>query len=92
MVVYGSPRWIVIGKHAPLATCLSYVKYRVKDIEEVIFSGQSHVLGKRSPDNQFLFIGQIGLIFQQELDYMVDMDSDSMRMGLTFVGFLFAVL
>jgi len=62
-----------------LAAGLRYVEYRVKDIEEVVFSGQSHGLGQRCPDNQFLFIGQIGLIFQQVVDYMVDMDSDSMR-------------
>ena len=78
MVVDGSTRWTVIGRHAPWATCLSYVKYRVKDIEEVLFSRQSHVMGQRRPDNQFLFIGQIGLIFQQVLGYMVDMDSYSM--------------
>lgn len=58
---------------------LSCVKYRVKDIEEVIFSGQSHVMGHRRPDNQFLFIGQIGLISQQVSGYMVDMDFDSIR-------------
>ena len=79
MVVNGPPRRIVIWKHAPLATGLRYVKYRVKDIEEVIFPGQSHGLGQRCPDNQFLIFRQIGFILQRMMYYMVDMVSDSMR-------------
>lgn len=63
----------------PLATGLRYVKYRVKDIEEVIFPGQSHGLGQRCLHNQFLIVRQIGLILQELQDYIVDMNSDSMK-------------
>lgn len=89
MVVNGTPRRIVIGKHAPLATGLRYIKYRVKDIEDVIFPGQSHGLGQRRPDNQFLILSQIGLILQELQDYIVDIDSDSMRPDRFSLSLLF---
>lgn len=63
---------------ATMVTGLRYVKYRVKDIEKVVFPGQSHGLEQRCPDNQFLFFRQIGLILQELPDYIVDRDSDSM--------------
>ena len=72
MVADDTPRRIVIRKHIPLATGLGYVKYRVNDIEKVMFPGQSHGLGQRCPDNQFLAHDQIGFLFQWALNYFDD--------------------